>query len=156
MEQKLLSIILFGNLCFYSFSQQNTTVSGGNATGSGGSASYSIGQVDYINSSGTNGNINQGVQQVYEVEDVSGINEFSSLITALFPNPTSGILSLEVDQFNQEIRYELSDLAGRILITSPILATSTTIDLTSFASGEYLLNISSKNNFIKTLKIVKH
>lgn len=156
MEQKLLSIILFGNLCFYSFSQQNTTVSGGNATGSGGTVSYSIGQVDYINSSGTTGNFNQGVQQVYEIEDVSGINELSSLITALFPNPTSGMLRLEISPSDQELSYQLVDLAGRILTSSNIQATQTTIDLSSFASGEYLLKISSKNEFIKTLKIVKH
>lgn len=156
MEQKLLSLILFGNLCFYSFAQQNTTVSGGNATGSGGSVSYSIGQVDYINSSAATGNLNQGVQQVYEIEDVSGINELSSLITALFPNPTSGVLSLEISLPAQELSYQLVDLAGRVLTSSDIQAAQTTINLSSFASGEYLLNISSKNTFIKTLKIVKH
>ena len=156
MEQKLLSLILFGNLCFYSFSQQNTTVSGGNASGTGGSASYSVGQVDYVNSSGSSGTIHQGVQQVYEVNDVSGITEFSSLITAVFPNPTSGILSLEVNETGKEIQYELVDLTGRILTSSNILTTQTTIDLTSFASGEYLLNISSQSTLVKTLKIVKH
>ena len=155
MEQKLLSLILFGNLCFYSFAQQNTTVSGGNATGSGGSVSYSIGQVDYINSSGSTGSINQGVQQIYEVEDVSGINE-SSLISAIFPNPTNGILHLDIDNPDQELTYELVDLSGRVLASTGIKTTQTTIDLTSFASGEYLLNISSQNALIKTLKIVKY
>lgn len=156
MEQKLLSLILFGNLCFYSFSQQNTTVSGGNATGSGGSVSYSIGQVDYINSSGSTGSINQGVQQVYTVEDVSGINESLSLITAIFPNPTSGILHLDIDQTDLDLSYELVDLSGRILASTGIKTNQSSIDLTSFASGEYLLNISSQNALIRTLKIVKY
>ncbi|MDF3026864.1 MAG: hypothetical protein K0S23_1171 [Fluviicola sp.] len=156
MEQKLLSLILFGNLCFYSFSQQNTTVSGGNASGSGGSVSYSIGQTDYINSSGSTGSINQGVQQVYEVEDISGIKESPSLLTAVFPNPTSGILYLDIDHSDPELDYELVDLSGRILASSVIQTPQTIIDLTSFAYGEYLLNISSGNALIQTLKIVKH
>nr|WP_294860253.1 T9SS type A sorting domain-containing protein [uncultured Fluviicola sp.] len=156
MEQKLLSLILFGNLCFYSFSQQNTTASGGNATGSGGSVSYSIGQVDYINSSASTGNFNQGVQQVYEIGATSGISELSSLITALFPNPTSGVLSLEISPSDEELSYQLVDLAGRVLTSSNIQVAQTSIDLSSFASGEYLLNISSKNTCIKTIKIVKH
>jgi hypothetical protein len=156
MEQKLLSFILFGNLCFYSFAQQNTTSSGGNATGSGGSVSYSIGQIDYINSSGSTGTINQGVQQVYEVEDVSGIKELPSMLTAIFPNPTSGILYLDVHHPEPELHYELVDLSGRILAASGIQTPQTTIDLTSFAYGEYLLTISSGTALIQTLKIVKH
>ncbi|MNK01913.1 hypothetical protein D3C87_197270 [compost metagenome] len=156
MEQKLLSFLVFGSLSISSFAQQNTTVSGGNASGSGGSVSYSVGQVDYIHTAGTGGNINLGVQQVYEIESVSGINELSSLITAVFPNPTNGILSLEIENTDQELSYVLNDLAGRTLLSNRIQATYSTIDLSSFASGEYLLNISSKSTLFKTIKIVKN
>jgi len=156
MEQKLLSLVVFGGLCFSSFAQQNTTASGGNASGATGSVSYSVGQVDYINATGTTGNSNQGVQQVYKIEDVTGINELSSLVTALFPNPTNGIIDLEIKNTDMEMSYELVDLSGRTIASNQILATQTTIDLSSYAGGEYLLNISSKNQLIKTLKIVKH
>lgn len=156
MEHKLLSLLVFGSLSISSFAQQNTTVSGGNASGTGGSVSYSVGQTDYIHTTGTGGGVNLGVQQVYEIENVSGINELSSLVTAVFPNPTNGILSLEIEHSDQEISYVLNDLAGRTLLSNRIQATYSTIDLSSFASGEYLLSISSKSTLFKTIKIVKN
>ena len=115
-----------------------------------------MGQIDYIHASGTGGSVNQGVQQVYEIEDVSGINELSSLITTVFPNPTNGIIGLEIKNAAMEMSYELIDLSGRTIESKPISAVQTTIDLNPYANGEYLLNISSRNQLIKTLKIVKH
>lgn len=148
--------MVFGSLCFSALSQQNTTASGGSSTGSGGSATYSVGQIDYIYASGATGNFSLGVQQVYEVEDVSGINELSSSITALFPNPTNGIMQLEVKNAEPEMNYELLDLSGRKIASSRILSTQTTIDISAVASGEYLLRVYSEKQTIKTLKIVKH
>lgn len=156
MEHKFLSLAVFSSLYFFSFAQQNTTASGGNATGTGGSVSYSVGQTDYISASGPTGSINQGVQQVYQIEDVSGVSELSSLVSAVFPNPTNGLVSLEIRNTDLEMQYELRDVSGRNVASGPIRQLQTTLDLGAYANGEYLLHVSSGNHAIKTFKIVKH
>ena len=75
MKNKSKPILLFAISLSTSvfLAQESANVSGGEATGSGGTVSYTIGQVAYTNHTGTNGNINQGVQQPYEIYLV-GIN----------------------------------------------------------------------------------
>jgi len=48
-------------ICFsvVAIAQKNTIPTGGDANGTGGPASFSVGQIDYINNSGTNGSESQ-------------------------------------------------------------------------------------------------
>jgi hypothetical protein len=55
--------------------QETATGTGGDATGTGGTSSYSVGQILYTTNTGTNGSINQGVQQPYEISIVTEIEE---------------------------------------------------------------------------------
>ena len=66
-----------------SYGQQALVASGGSVGGENGSVSYSIGQVFYSSQTGTNGLINQGVQQVYlEHNDLSLVLKNMTLETA--------------------------------------------------------------------------
>ena len=78
--------------------QNNSVTAGGDASGSGGSISYSIGQVDYIQATGSGGTANQGVQQPIEIY-VLGNDEFSNieLSAVIFPNPTSNYVTLSIN-----------------------------------------------------------
>ena len=76
-------------LCVSLYSQSNTVSAGGDADGDNGSISYSIGQVVYTSAQGSNGNVNQGVQQPYDVGVVTGIEE-AGINLSVFTNPTSG------------------------------------------------------------------
>ncbi|MBT3920140.1 MAG: hypothetical protein HOF24_07130, partial [Flavobacteriaceae bacterium] len=51
----------------FTFAQSALTASGGEAVGAGGSLSYTIGQVDYIQASGSGGTASQGVQQAFTI-----------------------------------------------------------------------------------------
>jgi len=138
--------------------QKNTIASGGDATGSGGTVSYSVGQTDYTQQSGSNGNVNQGLQQPYEIFIV-GIDDNKEIILEmiLYPNPTKADIQLRIGQgFVGKLTYHLFDLNGKLLVSEKIISTLTSIPTSKFSSATYFLNISDDNQTIKTFKIIKN
>lgn len=140
----------------YSFSQQNTVTSGGDASGAGGSYSYSIGQVDYINNSGSNGNVHEGVQQPYEFFNEVGLDEEYLVVTNIYPNPSTDIIVVETDESRTDLEYMIYDANGKVLGSGEITSSKTEIDVSSFATGQYILKISNTQKIIESIKIIKH
>ncbi len=151
--------LLFIIFCLPKLMAQNAIVaSGGNATGSGGSSSYSVGQVIYTNAVGTNGSINQGVQQPVEIFNL-GTNDFPEITLAMrvYPNPTTAIVNLSIANYNSEnINYQLFDLNGRGIQTNKISQKETQISLENLANAIYFLTVSDNNKPLKTFKIIKN
>ena len=78
--------------------QDAVPATGGEATGTSGTASYSVGQVVYTTNTGTTGSVAQGVQQPYDISITVGINEMPiSLEWSVYPNPTTGFLTVKVE-----------------------------------------------------------
>lgn len=138
------------------YSQESANTSGGDATGTGGTAAFSIGQVAYTYESGSNGNTNQGVQQAYEIFSV-GIDEQNLEIElSIYPNPTSENLQIEFEEFKDyDATYQLLDLSGKLLLESKIQSDQSIIDMSTYQSGVYFLNIVSKSENNKSFKILK-
>lgn len=156
----LRCFLLTGNILIggYLAAQSNTVSSGGNASGTNGTVSYTLGQIDYISASGTNGNLNQGVQQPFEFYATSGLEEFSGLIDlTLGPNPTTDILFIHVNgELNEELTYVLIDDQGKIIQARTLLELTTALNMSELPSAMYQLVISSGKKEIKTYKIIKH
>jgi Secretion system C-terminal sorting domain len=153
--KKLYHTGLFVCISLVSMAQSNVTATGGEATGVGGSVSYSVGQIDYINSSGSNGSISQGVQQPYEFFLV-GMSEIGILSLNLYPNPTSEFVILELDAVKDNLVFQLFDLKGKLIRSESITESKTHIQMGNLASGEYQLSILHNNNQIELIKIIKH
>ncbi len=143
-------------LCLNLYSQSNTVSAGGDAEGDNGSISYSIGQVVYTSAQGSNGNINQGVQQPYDIGVVTGIDEVG-INLSVFPNPTSGLLTLTVaDDDASLLSYQLFDAAGRMIDTRNKLNSTNTISLDAYATGVYTLSVSRENKQVKSFRVVRN
>lgn len=143
-------------LCLNLYSQSNTVSAGGDAEGDNGSISYSIGQVVYTSDQGSNGNINQGVQQPYDIGVVTGIDEVG-INLSVFPNPTSGLLTLTVaDDDASLLSYQLFDAAGRMIETRNKLNSTNTISLDGYATGVYTLSVSRENKQVKSFRVVRN
>jgi hypothetical protein len=143
-------------LCLNLYSQSNTVSAGGDAEGDNGSISYSIGQVVYTSAQGSNGNINQGVQQPYDIGVVTGIDEVG-INLSVFPNPTSGLLTLTVaDDDASLLSYQLFDVAGRMIDTRNKLNSTNTISLDAYATGVYTLSVSRENKQVKSFRVVRN
>ena len=96
MKTKSLPILSITFCASIQIQAQNNTVSAGaDAEGSNGNISYSIGQVVYTSAIGTNVSINQGVQQPYDYDVITGI-ELAEIELNFYPNPTLGQFNLSI------------------------------------------------------------
>ena len=137
---------------------ENMNSSGESLSGGGGSASQSVGQVFYNIVPGTSGTANQGIKQPYEISIVTETKEAIgiSLKMIAYPNPTTGLLKLGIDdlRFN-DLMYHLFDANGKLLESGNVSGTETNIDLISREPAVYFLKVLRKSEDLKTFKIVK-
>ncbi len=156
--RKMMLFIFLISLTTYS--QNNIVSSGGVTSGSGGTSSFSVGQIAYSQQIGTNGYLIQGMQQPFEIielsnEDFTAIN----LKFEVFPNPTKANLHLQfsADFDNSNTFYELFDINGK-RITNKIKAShkDVIIPMEQIPSGIYLLYVSKDNALLKSFKIIKN
>jgi hypothetical protein len=139
--------------------QETATGTGGDATGTGGTSSYSVGQILYTTNTGTNGSINQGVQQPYEISIVTEIEEAKeiSLSFSVYPNPTTDYLKINIGNYNPEnLIYQLFDVNGKLIETNKISNNETRVEMNNSSRGIYFLKIFNNNNELKTFQIVKN
>jgi Secretion system C-terminal sorting domain len=155
---KFLFILLIGFFIQNAKAQKSVVASGGKATGTGGKVSYSVGQVAYTTASGTGGTVTQGVQQPFEIVTL-GTDNFPkiTLSASVYPNPTTSMLNLKIDNFNFEnLQFYLSDVTGKQLQTEKIREAETTIQMENLPQAVYFLNVMNNNKTIKTFKIIKN
>ncbi len=153
---KLASILIASFGLATCFAQESTNTTGGDATGSGGTVVYSVGQVAYIYETGSNGNINQGVQQPYEIYTIGFIEEGEEILLNIFPNPTTGFLTLHVNElYNENSTILINDINGRTLFSQRINNVQTQIDLSSYEAGTYIFRILLESKELKKFKIIK-
>jgi len=137
------------------YSQVNTVSSGGNISNSSGSISFTFGQVFINNLEGDNGVINEGIQQPYTSEIITGV-ELNEVQLLLFPNPTKDIAILKVGiEYIGLLNYSLFDETGSLISTNQINSSEYTIALAKFASGIYILNVQNSSQTIKSFRIIK-
>lgn len=157
---KFFTASLFFLLTFLGFVQAQEAIlsGGGDATGSGGTVNYSIGQVAYTTVSGANNSVAEGVQQPYEISTILGIDQNQiSLTASVYPNPTTGKLSLNVQSEDlTKFRLQLYDVQGKLLKSQELTESLTSIDLDQYPTATYILNILDGQALIKSFKIINN
>lgn len=155
IKKLLISILVIS--AFKVNAQETTTSSGGNATGTNGNISYTIGQTIYTTNTGTSGSVAQGVQQPFEIQAVLGIDNFNiNLQMAVFPNPTTNWLQLDIKNYGfEKLNYQIFDINGKLILQSIISAETTTISMENLSTNIYLLKVLNNNKEVKTFKIIK-
>jgi hypothetical protein len=144
---------------FGAYAQSAVSASGGESSGSGGSASYTVGQTFYSANVGTSGQISEGVQQAYEIYDVTEVqNPISTNISlSAFPNPTNDFLTLHIDgDYIDGLDCTMYDISGKEIMQMQIGSSETSIDMQSLPSATYFVRITKGKNEVKTFKIVKN
>jgi hypothetical protein len=81
------------------------------------------------------------------VNDCLGINEENLSSLKIYPNPTSSLLTISADDFNDYSSLSVQDQLGRVVV-SPLEITSTTltVDLTHLSDGTYLVVLSGTSD----------
>ena len=157
MKTKSLLILSIAFCATIQIKAQNNTVSAGaDAEGSNGSVSYSIGQVVYTSATGINGSINQGVQQPYDYDVITGI-EHTEIDLSLYPNPTLGQVNLSIaDSRTQEYSLFLYDASGRLIMQNSQLNMLNSFSMESYAAGAYTLSVFKKEELVKSFRIIRN
>ena len=97
------------------------------------------------------GNCPNGTMQLNEV---LSNNKFENYKIEIFPNPTYDFIEFKnTDSINDLIDYKIIDLTGRCIKTGKI-NNDNKIDLRLLSCGNYILEITSKQNISRT-KILK-
>ena len=89
--------------------------------------------------------------EAVEFDYTVGVNNYS-IKANIFPNPTTGNVTVESNAINADIN--VFDMFGKLMMTSKVAADRTELDFSSFAPGVYMVRISN-NNAITTVKVVK-
>jgi hypothetical protein len=155
---KLSTVLLLGLGLTGLQAQSSGNATGGNASGSGGSASYSVGQVVYNTNTGTNGSVAHGVQQPFEISEVSGLEEANdiNLSVSVYPNPTTDYLTLRIDEFEiSNLSFQLYDISGRLLQSEKIISNQTSIVMSNLVPATYFVKVIQGCKEVKTFKIIK-
>jgi len=151
----LLMIII--SCCGTIGAQQTLLTSGGNASGTGGSASYSVGQIAYTYAEGSAGSLSAGVQQTYEIIEVTGIAETDEMLISVFPSQVTSFLSLvtETDNF-KVLKFRLFDLNGKMIRSGKIKDRLTKIYVGDLVRSTYLIEIYDGNIKSRSYKFIKN
>lgn len=137
--------------------QENFVSSSDNATGASGTSSFSVGQTFYTTTQNANGSLSEGVQQAFEIETLSNPEfELVKLGVKTYPNPTTDRLILSVEEIDvKNTSFEIHDVHGRLVISKAIDSNTNVIEMSSYASGIYILTMKMQNTPLKTFKIIK-
>jgi hypothetical protein len=73
----------------------------------------------------------------------------------VFPNPSSGVFTLNVNQELEQALLSVFDIYGKEIIKLDKIDASTQLDLETFSNGIYFIKLI-KNNTCKTMKIIKN
>jgi len=156
MKKSILFLGLSLLIINISVAQTSLNAAGGDFVNESSSLSYSIGQVFY----GTD-IVYEGVQLPFNILEIVGIEDVKGIFLNIstFPNPTKDFLELRIDSeefdYNNVI-YQITDINGSVVISDKVLDFQTIVSMQNLASGVYFLEVKSKNNTVKTFKIVKN
>ncbi len=152
MTKKIRLLILFVFASIFSFAQTiypaTINTSGGRGTIGTKEYEYSIGEMTVVSTlSSSNVIVTHGVLQPIQ-QNAESISEtiFAKLNLEVFPNPTQGIISIQTKNSNVQLQnIQVLDITGKLIenIACNKNSTSSNVDVTAFASGNYILQINS-------------
>lgn len=158
-RKRIVSCILFLSLIGLNqiFAQENINSTGGKATGVNGTVTYTVGQTVFNTSSSASGTVLEGVQQPYEIFTITGIELIRiNLHLKVFPNPTTNILNLIVENLDKELSYQLFNIDGKMLKYEKIDYKETQIEMWGLEPASYFLRVIERDQIVKSFKIIKN
>lgn len=98
------------------------------------------------------------ITNTFTTEFVSALSNaaFDNEVFAVYPNPTNGIFTIQSQSNNTISEVKLYDVLGNLIGVKKPTLSSVEIDLTSYADGVYIIEVTS-SDAIKTIKkIIKN
>ncbi len=139
------------------WSQKDVITSGGDGKSDQGSFSHSIGQILVMEMDNSSSNwsqpisLNHGVQQVF----FSSCKSNENIKILATPNPTSGLVSVEIPNWNDiQLNISVFDVLGKYILNKTINQPKTQLDLSRLSSGMYILTITDLCGGSNSFKLI--
>ncbi len=100
----------------------------------------------------TNVSVNQAIT-IIEGENILSVDDFSVTKFTVYPNPSTTIFTIELNNLNADSTLEVYDIFGRSIKTKKITNQKTNVDLQGFSEGVYFFKITSDNG-ISVKKVI--
>lgn len=150
----------FTDVCVYNpaFALSGGTPAGGTYSGTGVSggnfdpstAGVGIETITYSYSD-VNGCSNTATNTI-NVEECLGLNETEMTVISVYPNPTTGKLTLS--NISGNAAYAIVSVSGQVVLNGEVSQAVNTIDLTSLENGVYVLQLTQEQG-LQVIRIVK-
>ena len=77
----------------------------------------------------------------------TGLNDLDPLAFGMFPNPTTGAITLQVSTEMHDVNLQVFDATGRVVFTQSnlILQGSTSLDFSNLSTGTYTIMLNNNN-----------
>ncbi len=111
-----------------------------------GSITYTIGEPVFTTNGDATTVLTQGFEQPWadvSTDATDGVTEDEGI--SVFPNPTRHILHVMFKGERRHDGYELSDAQGRVLERGRLNDQDNTMDMSTYAAGQYLLRITGRD-----------
>ncbi|MDP1728508.1 MAG: T9SS type A sorting domain-containing protein [Bacteroidota bacterium] len=90
---------------------------------------------------------------IIEYSGTTSISEMKSNEFLVYPNPVEDFITLAFNKSSPDLKYNLSNLNGKILLQGILTNTINTIDISSLIPGIYFVDVNgSKHKILKTVK----
>jgi hypothetical protein len=124
-----VTVTATGNASSYSWSNGSSTA----ATSIAAAGSYTV--------TGTLNGCNSQDEVVITSDPCLGLEEMTFVVT-LYPNPSSGVLNIELNT-NENNNFEIYSIDGKLISTGTIFNGTAQLNVQEFANGRYMLRIGS-------------
>ncbi|MBI2280405.1 MAG: T9SS type A sorting domain-containing protein [Bacteroidetes bacterium] len=74
-----------------------------------------------------------------------GVKETASHVVSIYPNPTSGMVNINLGSNNSSVNYSITSIEGKVVETGKTSTNSITIDLSKEGNGVYFVKINTEN-----------
>lgn len=138
---------------FFCYSQVNVYSSAAENTQNDLTMSHVIGNV--VNLESEDGMLSTGALVQYRVAVVTGTEITDVSLLSVYPNPTKDVLVLTTGEM-KGLTMSLTNEEGKLLISSSVRDSATSIDFSQYASGLYHLTLRLGSKIVKTFSIVKN
>jgi hypothetical protein len=75
--------------------------------------------------------------------------------TKIYPNPTLGIINVQLPFVTNNTTVKISDISGKIILEQKIISVASQINLSNLAKGAYFIEITNENTSFKRIIIIK-
>lgn len=121
---------------------------------------YVVPGMEMLSSTNSNEILKRAHDWFYGYQGTASIDEIGDIISGMgqnFPNPSNGFTSIQLENIDENMNFELIDITGKIVYSKQIAKSSNRIDLSTekYAAGKYIYRLTDAegNSLTKTMII---